>query len=76
MYVSANQVFDTKTLSELAMVYCKFDPMEQIWKNLNQSFNIFVQENTFENVFCKMGAMLSRPQCVECFFTNELKVLH
>ena len=27
--------------------------------------NIFIEENTFENVVCKMSAILSRPQCVK-----------
>ena len=28
---------------------------------------IFIQENAFENVVCKMAAILSRPQCVKGF---------
>ena len=33
--------------------------------NFNQKFNIFIPENVFENVICKMMAILSRPQCVD-----------
>ena len=29
--------------------------------NFNQNFNIFIQENAFENVICEMSAILSRP---------------
>ena len=32
--------------------------------NLNQNSYIFIQENAFENVFCKMTAILYQPQCV------------
>ena len=28
-------------------------------------FIIFIQENTFENVICKVAAILSQPQCVK-----------
>ena len=39
--------------------YCQLDPREQISMK-----TIFVQENTIENEFCKLSAILSRPQCV------------
>ena len=32
---------------------------------LNQNSNIFIHENTFENVIWKMAAILPRPQCVK-----------
>ena len=32
--------------------------------NFNRYSNIFIQENAFENVVCKMVAIFSRPQCV------------
>ena len=32
--------------------------------NLNQNIIIFIQENAFENVVCKMAPILSQPQCV------------
>ena len=32
--------------------------------NLNQNTKIFIEENPFENVVCKMAAILFRPQCV------------
>ena len=35
---------------------------------LIEIFYIFIQENAFENIVCKMAGILSRPQCV--------KVLH
>ena len=33
--------------------------------NLNRNSNIFIHENTFENVVWKMAAILSLPQCVK-----------
>ena len=33
--------------------------------NLNWNLNIFIQENAFENVVCKMAAILSRPLSVK-----------
>ena len=33
--------------------------------NCNQNSNIFIEENTFENVVCEKAAILSRPQCVK-----------
>ena len=34
--------------------------------NSSRNSNIYIQEKAFENVFCKMAAILSRPQCAEC----------
>ena len=33
--------------------------------NFNRNSNIFIQENAFESVVCKIAGILSRPQCVE-----------
>ena len=35
--------------------------------NFNRNHSIFIQENAFESVVCKMAAILSRPQCVKTF---------
>ena len=32
--------------------------------NLNQNSNIFIEENRFENVICKIVSVSSQPQCV------------
>ena len=32
---------------------------------LNQNSTIYTEENWFENVVCKMGAILSQPQCLQ-----------
>ena len=33
--------------------------------NFNRNVHIFIQENAFENVVCKMASILSRPQCAD-----------
>ena len=51
--------------------------------NHNQNSYIFIQENTFENVVCKMSTILSRPQwqCVEInlmrsYWTFKMRTLN
>ena len=51
----------SKPLSEPMLEYWWLDPREQ---NFNQNPNIFIEENTFENVVCEMS-ISSRPQCVK-----------
>ena len=36
---------------------------------------IFIQENVFENVVRKMASILSRPQCVKCWWHADQKAL-
>ena len=31
---------------------------------LSEIHTFFIQENTFESIFCEMAAILSQPQCV------------
>ena len=33
--------------------------------NIKRNACIFIQENAFKNIICKMAAILSRPQCVK-----------
>ena len=39
----------------------------KLQSNLNRNWNIFIQENVFQNVVWKMSAILSRSQCVNLF---------
>ena len=39
--------------------------------NFNQNWNIFIEENTFENVVCEMLFISSRPQCVNAEETGH-----
>ena len=44
--------------------------------NLERNSYIFIQENAFENVVCKMAVILSRPQCdkhLKLFLTSYMK---
>ena len=52
------------TLSEPMLIYCKLDHRKQTSVNPNQNAKIFIQENAFENVVCKI-AILSLPNCVQ-----------
>ena len=36
----------------------------KLQRTVNRNSNIFIQENAFEKIFCKMAAILSLPQCV------------
>ena len=40
--------------------------------NFNRNSNILIQENAFENVFCEIVSMLSRPQCVNWITLSAL----
>ena len=39
-------------------------PRNKLQWNLNPNPNIFIEENTFDNVVCEIPAILCRPQCV------------
>ena len=43
----------------------KWTPRNTALWNLNQLFNIFIDEIAFENVVCEKSVILSRPRCVE-----------
>ena len=40
--------------------------------NFNRNYNVFIQENEFENVVCEVAAILSRPQLVKICFGNYM----
>ena len=40
------------------------------WK-CNRNWYIFIKENAFENVICNMGAIFSRPPCVNSLRPND-----
>ena len=41
-------------------------PRNKFQWNSNQYVNIFIEENSFENVVCGESAILSQPQWVNC----------
>ena len=52
---------------------------EPTLEKLNENTKIFMQENSFENVVCKLSAIFFRPQCVDfpylCFHRTH-RILH
>ena len=44
------------------LTFYQLNPCKLKW-NLKQNTTIFIWENVFENVTCKMAAILSQPQC-------------
>ena len=53
-----------KPLSEPMLEFCHLDHWEPTSVYFDLNSNIFIHENGFESVVCEMGAMLSRPQCL------------
>ena len=54
-----------------AGIFYNWTLRNKIQWNFNRNSNIFIEENAFENIFCEMTAILSRPQCVntgECHY--------
>ena len=60
MIGSVCRLFSGKPLSK-PMLVCSLNHWENNQFNSNQNATIFSQENKFENVVCKMAAILSRP---------------
>ena len=52
-----------RPLSQPTLEHCWTLGYKLRW-NLNRNWYIFIQENAFENVVCKVPGILSRPQCV------------
>ena len=46
-------------------IWWQLDPRDKIQWNLNQSTIIFIHQNAFENMVCKMAVILSQYQCVK-----------
>ena len=57
----------TKPLSEAMLVYYQLSRWEQNAMIFESKYKIRSEENEFENVVCKMAAILSWPQCA--FYT-------
>ena len=60
-------LFGTKPLYE-PMIFINYTIKKKIQWNFFQNTTIFIQENLFENIICKMLAILSQSlQCVKYF---------
>ena len=51
----ARSLKGAKPLPELMLTYDQFDPLEQTLVKLESKCYIFIQENVFENVICKLS---------------------
>ena len=65
--IMACRLLSTKPLSESVPAYCQLELYfrNKFQWNYNQNSNIFIQENAFENVICKMAAILPQPQAAK-----------
>ena len=61
-------LFCAKPLSEPMLEHCQLDPWEQIAMKSSLKFKHFHSKNAFENVICKLVAILSRPECVNSYY--------
>ena len=61
-------MFGANPFSEPMMGYRFFISLEHISVQLKSKYNSFIQENGFVTVVCKVGAILSRFQCVSTRF--------
>ena len=62
LQIMACRLFGAKPLPEPLLAYCQVDPVEHILLKFHLKSNVFMLENWFENVICKMMAILSWPQ--------------
>ena len=63
-------LFGAKPLSDPMLPYCQLDPKEQISVEFYSKIKNFIQENTLENVTCKMAAITSQT-CVTSSVGNS-----
>ena len=54
--------FSTKPLSQPILCIVNWTVRNKHKWNFNQNRTIFIQENAFENIVCKLAAILSQPQ--------------
>ena len=55
-----------ETLSKQMLAYCSLDRRKKFQWTLNRNKTFFIQINDFDNIICKMVAILSRPKYVKC----------
>ena len=60
LQITACRLFDTKPLPQPMQPYCQLDLSTLISMKLQAKYNIFIRENTFENIVCEMAAILCR----------------
>ena len=66
------RLFGANPLPETILTYCYLEPQEKkLQWNLKQNIKRFNQQNTLENIVCKMSDILFRPESV-----NKSIILH
>ena len=55
----AGRLVGANPLSESVRGYCQSDPRNKLQWNFNQNTNIFIHENTSENIVSEKAAILS-----------------
>ena len=58
-------LFSAKRLSEPMLTYYQLKPKKYILVKFYKKFRSFIQENTFEDVICKLMGILARPPYVK-----------
>ena len=66
--IMACRLFGAKPLSKPMLDCYQFDKLQ--W-NFNQCTKQIINENTSENIVCKMAVILSRPQCINISHTSS-----
>ena len=55
-------LLDAEPLPELMLSYCQLDPCGPISVNFVWNSKVFIKENEFQNVVCKLAVILLRPR--------------
>ena len=58
------RLFGAKPLPEPILTFCHLDPSWHASVEFHQNTHIFIRENVFENIVCKISSSLSGPKCV------------
>ena len=61
------RLFGAKPFPEPILTIYQWDQWEQTLKKWNRNTTIFIEENTFQNIFCKMSPFLFRLQWVSSY---------
>ena len=63
--VMACRLFGAKPLPEPMLTYYQLHPYwNKLQWNINRNSNNFIVENAYQNLVCKLSAILCHPQCV------------
>ena len=72
--VMACHLFSAKPLPEPVLTFVNWSLRNKLQWNLNRNTKLFIQENAFENVVCKMAAILSWLQWAEYYHNKTVHI--